>query len=310
MALYQNIRPATFDEILGNTAAVEALKINLAKPPADRPHVYGLVGPSGCGKTTLARICATVLGANPLSIREINASDTRGIDTVREIADQMKFTTMDGTPQVWILDECHKFTSDAWNCLLKPLEDTPKHVYVFLCTTEANKIPKAAQTRTKILTVEPQKEADLIKWLAKTAHKLGTPIARPLLELIAENSSGSPRQALQHLESVTGVADEATARKIILQGTVEDEGVANLAGLLIKKSQWKTIADQLKLLKAGDAEGIRRSVQGYCNAILLNGRADDNIAAVLEIFSSTNCFDGLPVLTVLCYQAHKAVQEA
>lgn len=308
MALYQNIRPSTFDEILGNAAAVEALKVNLAKAPNDRPHVYGLVGPSGCGKTTLARICASVLGANPLSIREINASDTRGIDTVREIADQMKFTTMDGSPQVWILDECHKFTSDAWNCLLKPLEDTPKHVYVFLCTTEGNKIPAAAKTRTKIITVEPQKEQDLMKWLARTAHKLGTPVARPLLELIADSSNGSPRQALQHLESIIGVEDEATARKIILQGNIEDEGTANLAGLLIKKTAWKTIADQLKLLKAADAEGVRRGVMGYCNAILTNGRADDNVASVLEIFCTSNCFDGLPVLTVLCYQAHKAVQ--
>lgn len=308
MALYQNIRPSTFDEILGNAAAVEALKINLAKAPADRPHVYGLVGPSGCGKTTLARICALVLGANPLAIREINSSDTRGIDTVREIADQMKFTTMDGTPQVWILDECHKFTSDAWNCLLKPLEDTPKHVYVFLCTTEGNKIPAAARTRTKIITVESQKEGDLFKWLIKTARKHEIEVARPLLELISETCNGSPRQALQHLESITGVADEATARRIILQGTVEDEEVKNLASLLVKKTPWKTIADQLKLLKAGDAEGIRRSVMGYCNAILTNGRADDGVAAVLEIFCSSNCFDGAPVLTVLCYQAHKALE--
>lgn len=312
MALYQNLRPTTFEEILGNAAAVEALKVNLAKPLTDpsnpsneRPHVYGLVGPSGCGKTTLARIAASILGAT-LSIRELNAADTRGIDTAREIADQLKYSTFDGAPQVWIIDECHKATNDFWNCLLKPLEDTPKHVYFFLCTTEGNKIPAAVRTRTKIITVEAQKDGDLAKWLRVQGNKHGWPVTRPILELIAECSQGSPRQALQHVESVIGVEDEAKARAIVLAGSIEDEEVKNLAALLIKPGSWKTIADQLKLLKDKDAESCRRAVMGYCNAILLNGKDDSSVAGVLEIMCQTNCYDGMPVLTALCFQANKS----
>ena len=305
MALYQTVRPSTFDDILGNAAAVEVLKVNLSKPEGERPHVFGLVGPSGCGKTTLARICATLLGST-LSLREINASDTRGIDTAREIAEQMRFSTFDGSPQVWIIDECHKATSDFWNCLLKPLEDTPKHVYVFLCTTEGNKIPAAVRTRTKIVTVEPQKEDALAKWLRVQANKHQWPVTRPLLELIAECSNGSPRQALQHVESVIGVEDETRAKAIIRGGNIEEAELGNLAALLIKPGPWKPIAEQLKLLKDKDAEGTRRGVMGYCNAILLNGRDDQSVAGVLEIMCQTNCFDGFPVLTALCYQANKS----
>lgn len=305
MSLYQKHRPATFEDILGNAAAVEVLKVNLAKPDGERPHVYGLVGPSGCGKTTLARICATMLGAT-LSLREINASDTRGIDTAREIAEQMKFSTFDGSPQVWIIDECHKATSDFWNCLLKPLEDTPKHVYVFLCTTEGNKIPAAVRTRTKIVTVEAQKDDALAKWLRVQANKNAWPVTRPILELIAECSNGSPRQALQHVESVIGIEDEAKARAIVRAGNIEEAETINLAALLIKPGPWKPIAEALKALKDKDAEGVRRGVMGYCQAILLNGRDDMSVGGVLEIMCSSNCYDGLPVLTALCYQANKS----
>lgn len=308
MALYQKLRPGTFDEVLGNEAAVAALKTNLAKSPAERPHVYGIVGPSGCGKTTLARICGKVLGASDLSLIEINASDTRGIDTAREIADKMKFNTIDGSPQVWIIDECHKLTSDAWNCLLKPLEDTPPHVFVFLCTTEGAKIPAAVKTRTKIINVEAQKEDALRKWLIRTAMRNEITVDRAVLELIAEVSEGSPRQALQHLESVVGM-DPEMARKVVLAGNIDEPEVKNLAGMLIKNTPWKDVAAQLKLLKDKDAEAMRRAVLGYCNAILLNGKADNLIADVLQIMASANTFDsGLPGFTALCYQVHQLHQ--
>lgn len=313
MALYQNIRPTEWEDVLGNAAAVEVLTTSVAKPlhdtanPSnDRPHVFGLVGPSGCGKTTLARIAATKLGAG-IGIHELNGSDTRGIDTARSIVEQMKFSSFDGSPQVWIIDECHKLTSDFWNCLLKPLEDTPDHVYFFLCTTEGNKIPSAARTRTKIVTVESQKQEELTKWLRIQAHKHGWTVSRPILELIGECSDGSPRQALQFVESVLGVPDEARAKAIIKAGIVDDADVKNLAALLIKPgTPWKTIADQLRNMKDKDAESTRRGVMGYCQAILLNGRDDIAIARVLEIFALTNCYDGMPVLTTLAYQANKS----
>ena len=304
--LYQTIRPTTFDDILGNAAAVECLKVNLLKPQTERPHVYGMIGPAGCGKTTLARIAAQLLGAN-IGIREVNVGETRGIETAREIVEQMKFSTFDGTPQVWIFDECHKATADFWGCMLKPLEDTPKHVYVFLCTTEGNKIPAAIRTRTKLVTVEAQKEDALSKWLRIQANKHQWSITRPLLELIAECSNGSPRQALQHVESVLGVEDETTAKAIIRGGSLDEAETKNLASLLIKPGPWKPIADALKLMKDKDAEGSRRGIMGYCQAILMNGRDDQSVAAVLEVMCQTNCYDGMPVFTMLCYQANKAV---
>ena len=129
MELYRKYRPNALDEMVGNEATIKSLKKELE----NGSHTFLMTGPAGCGKTTLARIMAKEVGAGPLSIHEINSAENRGIDTAREVMEQMRFNPSDGNAIVWIFDECHQWLAPVQNAFLKALEDTPAHCYFFLC---------------------------------------------------------------------------------------------------------------------------------------------------------------------------------
>ncbi len=138
MGLDLKHRPKSFDRIIGNEDTVEALESYLTKK--DLNHSFLFTGPSGTGKTTLARIVAGELGCEGMDFTEMNSADFRGIDTIRNIRQQMVFPPMEGKNRGWLLDEAHKLSNDAMNSLLKPLEEPPNHVYFFLATTEPQKL--------------------------------------------------------------------------------------------------------------------------------------------------------------------------
>ena len=119
MELYRKYRPNTLDEMVGNQATIKSLQKELE----NGSHVFLMTGPAGCGKTTLARIMAKEVGAGPLSIHEINSAENRGIDTAREVMEQMRFNPSDGDAIVWIFDECHQWLGPVQNAFLKALED-------------------------------------------------------------------------------------------------------------------------------------------------------------------------------------------
>ena len=147
MPLHITYRPNKFAEIIGNKSTVKTIqnKINGDDPP----HAILLHGPSGCGKTTLARIISTELGCNINSndFNELDIAQLTGVDTAREIRQNMNFLPMESKCRVWLLDEFHKASASFQNAMLKALEDTPKHVYFILCTTDPQKVIKTVQTR-------------------------------------------------------------------------------------------------------------------------------------------------------------------
>ena len=114
MSLYKEYRPQHLDDVKGNTAVVQGLREHFSQEARRVSHVHLFSGPSGCGKTTLARIVATdILGADELSIHEINFAEMRGIDTAREVIERMKGLPLSGNATVFILDEAHGMTADA-----------------------------------------------------------------------------------------------------------------------------------------------------------------------------------------------------
>ena len=157
MELYRKYRPQTEDEMVGNESAIKAVKKELE----NGSHVFLFTGNAGCGKTTMARIIAKEVGAGDLSIREINSAENRGIDTARDILEQMQYMPSDGDALVWIFDECHKWTNDMQNAMLKPLEDTPDHVYFFLCTTDPQKLIKPLVTRCSVVAMKPLNDEEM-----------------------------------------------------------------------------------------------------------------------------------------------------
>ena len=137
--LYKKHRPKTLARVVGNKSTVEALRSMLEARTL--PHTLLFHGPSGTGKTTLARIVKNELGCLPTDFHEHNSSDFRGIDFIRELRSKVNLAAA-GPCRVWIIDECHQLTRDAQNAALKILEDTPSHVYFFLCTTDPQKLIK------------------------------------------------------------------------------------------------------------------------------------------------------------------------
>lgn len=304
MSLYHKHRPQDFPDVMGNAAAIQSFQTLLQKDPKDRPRSYLIDGPSGCGKTTVARIAALkYLGADDMSLREINTSDNRGIDTAREIIDQIRFASPSGKPLVFIIDECHKTTNDWQNAMLKPLEDTPSHVYFFLCTTDPGKLLKAIHTRCARITVEAQTPESLYRLVRRIAKAEGlTHIPKEIYEELAENAGGSPRQALMLLDGITALTDPEEMKKVVTLGSDEQAQTIDLCrALLNQKAGWSTVNKVLANLKDSDPESIRRAVMGYASAVLL--KTDNHRAGlVLECFAEPTYNTGFPGLVLAAYQ--------
>lgn len=307
MQLYRQVRPSDFDQMVGSKEAVAALHRLLTRPEGF-PGVVGLFGPSGCGKTTLARIAAKkYLNASDFTITELNLSESRGIDTAREIQSQMEFLPPGGGKRVFILDEAHKATPDFWNAMLKPLEDLPKHCAFFICTSEPKGIKNPAiHTRLTSIEVVTVSKRDLLTLVIRTNKEQGLGVPRDALDLVVEAADGSPRKALVHLDAIRGVSDMDEIRTLLKDPTDVSAKTIDLCRSIVGRASWKEVAEILAALKdaSEDPERIRRAVTGHAQAILLKGAKNNNAAKALEIFASTTTYnDGFPAITILAYQA-------
>src|SRR5688572_25883760 len=138
MELYKKFRPKTLKGVVGQEGAVSSLQSMIDK--GRLPHTILFSGPSGCGKTTIARILKGILECSDLDFFEINCADFKGIDMVRDIRRYVGIPPLHGKSRVWLIDEAHQLTKDAQNAFLKLLEDTPKHAYFMLATTDPQKL--------------------------------------------------------------------------------------------------------------------------------------------------------------------------
>jgi len=301
MNLYSKYRPKTFKDIVGNEVAVS--KITNALKKKTHPHAWLLSGPPGTGKTTIARIVASMLGASEMSIFEINTASNRGIDTARDIIDNIRYNSTDAV--VYILDECHKFTNDMQNALLKALEEPPEHVYFFLCTTDPQKLIKAVQSRCTKVKTELLTEEQLYSVISRINKLEELKIAKETLKEIAANANGCSRDAIVMLDDISNAANEKEIKAILAgQGAEEDPEIIELCRTLLdSKKGWRDIAIVLKKLKANnkldEPETVRYMVLGYMNAVLMSHH-DVRAAAALEAFSENTYNNGKFGITLAC----------
>lgn len=305
MNLYRKYRPKTFEEMVGDKGQFDSLQQLMEKK--DKPHVYLFYGASGCGKTTASRICARMLGAIDTSIIEVNTANNRGIDTARNIIENLNYKNIAGTNTVYIIDEVHKTTNEWQNAMLKPLEDVPEHIYFFLCTTNPEKLLKTIRTRCTEYHFASLTEKQNFRLLKRIMLEEDLDIDKDLLYLISEECEGSPRKALVLLEKIIGI-EENEARQVIKKGVQEeDKNVIDLCrALLGKDTNWAAIIKIIKELQSQDIESVRWAVMGYMSSVLLSGRRNDRAAIILEYFSEPFYDSGKNGLVLACYQSYFA----
>ncbi len=297
MGFHLKYRPTTLDEVIGNVELLAVLSAMLEKE--DKPHSILLHGPTGCGKTTIGRIIAKELGVSESDLKEVDSADFRGIDTVREIRKQSQYKPLEGDYRVWIIDECHKMTNDAQNALLKILEDTPKHVYFILCTTDPQKLIPTIKGRCSQFQVKLLNEREMFKLLRLVVKAEDDNLPKTVYEQIILDSFGHPRNALQILEQVLAV--ESNLRLVTAQKAAEEISQSiELCRALIGQASWKKVSAILNGLKGQDPEGIRRHVLGYAQSILLK-ESNDKAAQVIEEFYEPTYNIGFPGVVLACY---------
>lgn len=303
VALYNKYRPDTIAKIKGNKEIVKSL---LSKIETNKiPQSILLQGPRGCGKTTIARILSSCLKCAEIDYTEMNCANDTGIDPVRGINKQMKYLPIDGTAKVFILDEAHRLTANAQAALLKSLEEPPKHVWFFLCTTDPQKLLTTVKSRCMILSVEPLSEKTLIILLQSICKKENKKVPRNIIEQIAQDSLGHPRDALVILETIIDL-DENDMESVAKQTAIKQNAVIDLCRCLVKKRPWKEITSIINNLKE-DPENIRRAVLGYCDSIL--GKTDDPSSyLIMDCFKATFFYTGKPGLRIACYEALQEIK--
>jgi DNA polymerase III gamma/tau subunit len=286
MELYKELRPKSFDEMVGQQAAVEMLSTMLDR--GNLPQSILFSGPSGCGKTTLARILAhdQRIGCSEMDMAEINSSSYRGVDGVRELSRLSELCPM-GKSRVWILDEVHKLTSDAQHASLKMLEDTPRSTYFFLCTTNPEKLIKPIRTRCTDVVLPALKDDDLEELLTRTAKKIKVDVSSVSDELITA-AQGSARVLLVLLDRIRHVGQDRWPA-LIASGESTQPEVIELCRALFKKVAWKKVAEILRGLDE-DPESVRWAVLGYAQSVLVkqeSAHAYEMIKCFAEPFYET-----------------------
>ena len=235
ITLYRKYRPKNFEEVAGQKEIVKTIKTSLRNGKTS--HAYLFTGPRGVGKTTLARLiakgvnclengitdepcnrcenCLAINNGTFLDMVEIDAASNRGIDEIRQLKEKINYQPVKGRKKIYIIDEVHMLTKEAFNALLKTLEEPPEHVIFILATTEADKILPTIISRCQRYDFKTLSLNDMKEQLRFIGKNEGVDIPDDVLELIYESSGGGVRDAVSILERimVTCLGEEITLEK-------------------------------------------------------------------------------------------------
>lgn len=231
MALYREYRPKTFDDVLGQDHIINTIRNQINNNNIG--HAYLFSGTRGTGKTSTAKIfsravnclepengspcnkceiCKGILDGSIMDVMEMDAASNRGVNDIRELRDKVSYPPSYARYKVYIIDEVHMLTQEAFNALLKTLEEPPKHLIFILATTEPEKIPQTILSRCQRFDFK-RIENDVIKEnMEKIIESLDIEIETEALDVIARNADGGMRDALSLLEKCISFSSDKLVR--------------------------------------------------------------------------------------------------
>ena len=290
VALYRKWRPQGFDSLVGQEAVRTAL--TNALETGRIAHAYLFAGPRGTGKTSTAKIlakavncehgptpnpcnkcqnCVRINDGTSMDVFEIDAASNRGIDEIRDLREKVAFAPVNGRYKVYIIDEVHMLTTEAFNALLKTLEEPPPHVIFILATTEPHKIPATIHSRCQRFDFKRVTDSDIVKRLREVADGSGIAADDDALQLIAVQADGGMRDALSLLDQCGVMAERVTAETVrSVLGIVGREALRKL----VKAVGEGNVPESLELLEAllaggKDVKQIITELAEYLRAVLL-----------------------------------------
>ncbi|MGZ6005278.1 MAG: DNA polymerase III subunit gamma/tau [Candidatus Saccharimonadales bacterium] len=279
-ALYRQYRPKTLDEVVGQDHITTTLKNALKSGRIS--HAYLFTGPRGVGKTSIARILAHEVNAfpydetsNQLDIIEIDAASNRRIDEIRDLRDKVHIAPTSGKYKVYIIDEVHMLTKEAFNALLKTLEEPPAHVIFILATTEAHKLPETIISRTQRFSFRPIDLQPLIGHLKTIAKKEKIQIDDEALKLIAEHSEGSFRDSISLLDQASSVGNKISLAEVQqMLGLAPDTAIQQLLKDLTGDSAKDVLHDLTGLEEQGyQPASVAKQIGSVLRSDLVTGQS-------------------------------------
>lgn len=293
IALYRKYRPKSLDDVVGQDHIVKSLQKSISSGTIS--HAYLLTGPRGVGKTSIARILAHELNnlsyedsSMHLDIIEIDAASNRRIDEIRDLRDKVHIAPTSAKYKVYIIDEVHMLTREAFNALLKTLEEPPAHVIFILATTEAHKVPDTIISRTQRYNFKPITSGDTVAHLAKIAKKEKILIDEKALLLLAEHAAGSFRDSINLLDQLAGGKESVTYEEVSrMLGLPQKYLIDDMLGALERKSP-KEILLSIDAVKTEGAQAV--GVARHLLTELRTQIADGNLKPASDLI---NLLDGL-----------------
>ena len=293
ITLYRKYRPSSFSEVSGENEIVKSLKLSLKNK--SMAHAYLFSGPRGVGKTTIARLIAK--GVNCLNLKEngepcnecknckainegrfsdlieIDAASNRSIDEIRSLKEKINYQPVEGLKKVYIIDEAHMLTKEAFNALLKTLEEPPAHVIFILATTELEKILPTIISRCQRYDFKPLDLEEMKSGLEHILKEENLSMTDDVYPVIYENSSGSMRDSISILERLIVTAN---GKEINLKRAEDTLGITPSARIkiylnkILNENEYDIINELESLANESfDIELFFKDLAKYCkNAIL------------------------------------------
>lgn len=312
LPLYRKYRPQTFHDLIGQENIVKSLSnaIKLGKIS----HAYLLCGPRGTGKTSSARIlakslncaegptltpcgkcpsCLDIINSTPIDVVEIDAASNRKVEDARNILEKIQFVPVNGRYKIYIIDEVHMLTTEAFNTLLKTLEEPPENVIFILATTEPHKVLETIISRCQRFDFRRITTEDIVNHLEKIAEKENIKISKDALFTIARSSAGGMRDSLALLDqlSVMDAQKEITAEDVNeMLGRLSFDTLFEIGKCIFEADSQTAITLLDKIYSKGNEpyQIVSNMIMYFRNMLIVKNCADRNIAMDLTQLSEQN----------------------